>query len=47
VEIIKNYFREKFNVNYNSIQVDWILWQMGEELKDEIFPHHRTLSIFY
>lgn len=30
-----------------TIEIDWILWQKGEELKDEIVPHHRVLSIFY
>lgn len=30
-----------------SIELDWILWQMGEEKIHEIEEHHRTLSIFY
>lgn len=30
-----------------TIEIDWILWQKGELLKDEIVPHHRVLSIFY
>ncbi|CAM9212379.1 unnamed protein product [Heterosigma akashiwo] len=30
-----------------AVEVDWLLWQMGEEVKDEIKPHHRTLTIFY
>lgn len=29
------------------IQVDWMLWQEGEDKKDDIPPHHRTLSCFY
>lgn len=29
------------------LECDWLLWQMGEDLKDEILPHHRTLSIYY
>eukprot|EP01016_Furgasonia_blochmanni_P025180 TRINITY_DN2711_c0_g1_i5.p1 TRINITY_DN2711_c0_g1~~TRINITY_DN2711_c0_g1_i5.p1 ORF type:complete len:322 (+),score=59.18 TRINITY_DN2711_c0_g1_i5:69-1034(+) len=30
-----------------SLEIDWLLWQKGEAIKDEIKPHHRTLSIFY
>ena len=30
-----------------SIELDWILWQKGEESLKEMKPHHRTLSIFY
>ena len=30
-----------------SIELDWILWQMGEQNLDKLQPHHRTLSIFY
>mmetsp|Transcript_5003 Transcript_5003/g.7644 ORF Transcript_5003/g.7644 Transcript_5003/m.7644 type:complete len:329 (+) Transcript_5003:31-1017(+) len=29
------------------IEVDWLLWQLGEKLKDDIPPHHRTLTIYY
>jgi hypothetical protein len=30
-----------------AIEVDWLLWQWGESMKDEIPPHHRTLTIYY
>lgn len=30
-----------------SVQVDWLLWQEGERRKEEIHPHHRTLTVFY
>jgi hypothetical protein len=30
-----------------AIELDWLLWQRGEESKDRISPHHRTLTIFY
>lgn len=30
-----------------AIEVDWLLWQRGEAMKDQIKPHHRTLTIFY
>jgi hypothetical protein len=29
------------------IEVDWLLWQWGEKVKDDIEPHHRTLTIYY
>ena len=28
-------------------QVDWLLWQLGEQRKDAIPPHHRTLTTCY
>ncbi len=30
-----------------AIEVDWLLWQRGEATKDQIRPHHRTLTIYY
>jgi hypothetical protein len=30
-----------------TLEVDWLLWQKGEAAKDQILPHHRTLSIYY
>ena len=30
-----------------SVELDWRLWQKGERRKDEMAPHHRTLTIFY
>jgi len=30
-----------------SIQVDWSLWQKGEDARESILPHHRTRTIFY
>lgn len=29
------------------IELDWLLWQKGEALKDSIKPHHRTKTIYY
>lgn len=34
-------------VSLLTIEVDWLLWQMGEESKERIRPHHRTRTIFY
>ncbi len=30
-----------------DVEVDWLLWQDGERRKDELPPHHRTLTCFY
>ncbi|KAJ0399011.1 hypothetical protein P43SY_008331 [Pythium insidiosum] len=29
------------------IELDWLLWQIGEDSKDALQPHHRTLSVYY
>ena len=29
------------------IELDWLLWQLGEDRKDALKPHHRTLTIYY
>ncbi|KRX01201.1 hypothetical protein PPERSA_03705 [Pseudocohnilembus persalinus] len=46
VEQLKNLLFERGH-KIMAIEVDWILWQKGEAIKDEIVPHHRVLSIFY
>jgi hypothetical protein len=30
-----------------EIEIDWLLWQQGEKIKDDIAPHHRTKTIYY
>ena len=30
-----------------AFQVDWLLWQMGENNLAQLKPHHKVLSIFY
>lgn len=29
------------------LEVDWMLWQRGENSKNQLKPHHRTLTIYY
>jgi hypothetical protein len=29
------------------IELDWLLWQIGEDNKEHLLPHHRTWSIYY
>lgn len=35
------------NINLIVIEIDWLLWQQGEAVKDSISPHHRTKTIYY
>jgi hypothetical protein len=37
----------RLGVDLLVIELDWLLWQRGEGLKDEIKPHHRTRTIYY
>ena len=37
----------KRGVNIYVLELDWFLWQWGERIKEEILPHHRTLTIYY
>jgi len=49
VERIKCNLLEKFNIRCASHQIDWYLWEKGQELKQlpEVLPEHRTLTIYY
>lgn len=47
VEQIQQMLVSRYNVNYLSLEIDWLLWQKGEAIKDDILPHHRTLTIYY
>ncbi|KAI9915378.1 hypothetical protein PsorP6_006990 [Peronosclerospora sorghi] len=29
------------------VELDWLLWQIGEDRKTHLLPHHRTWSIYY
>ena len=30
-----------------SVEIDWALWNYGEDRLSSLPPHHRTLSIYY
>ncbi|CAM9442617.1 unnamed protein product [Chrysoparadoxa australica] len=47
VECLRDRLRENHSQSLLSIEIDWLLWHEGEEHKDDIFPHHRTLTCFY
>jgi len=34
-------------VQLSSVEIDWWLWQRGEEQKDKLAPHHKVLTSFY
>ena len=34
-------------LSFLSLELDWLLWQRGENAKDDMCPHHRTLTIYY
>ena len=37
----------KYGRQLMTIELDWLLWQQGENAKDSLLPHHRTLTIYY
>ena len=47
VERIKQELETEHNIRLLVIQIDWILWQLGEEKKEVLHPHHRVHSIYY
>uniref|UniRef100_A0A7S2UWC3 Queuosine 5'-phosphate N-glycosylase/hydrolase n=1 Tax=Fibrocapsa japonica TaxID=94617 RepID=A0A7S2UWC3_9STRA len=38
---------EKNDVKLTSVEIDWLLWQEGEKLKENIQKHHKTRTMFY
>lgn len=47
VEMLRDRIRDKCGYQLTSVEVDWLLWNWGEKVKDSIAPHHRTLTIYY
>lgn len=47
VEELKRKLNSNQGISLTSIEVDWILWNWGENIKEDIKPHHRTLTIYY
>eukprot|EP01031_Cornospumella_fuschlensis_P028814 gene28814-34782_t len=47
VQQMRELVRKHLNLSLTSIELDWILWNWGEVVKDDILPHHRTLTIYY
>jgi hypothetical protein len=47
VERLRQYLEEKYGRSHKSIEIDWFLWEFGEEHIKEMPNHHRVLSIYY
>ncbi len=47
VELIRDKLKSVKNVSLLAVEIDWLLWNWGEQVKEEITPHHRTLTVFY
>lgn len=47
VEEIKKLAWEHCGNKLISVQIDWLLWERGEEMIPLMKPHHRTLTIYY
>jgi hypothetical protein len=46
VELIQQKLTKK-GYKIKVIELDWLLWQIGEDNKDVLQPHHRTLTVYY
>ncbi len=46
VDVLQRKLSEK-GVSVLVIELDWLLWQIGEKTKYSLAPHHRTLTIYY
>jgi len=47
VEMIRNSLQKQKGISLLSVEIDWLLWNLGEVMKDNIRSHHRTLTIYY
>ena len=49
VEKLKEKIKQLKNIDLKSIEIDWYLWNRGEQLneKGKIQNHHRTLTTYY
>ena len=47
VERLKYVLQKNHRIRCKSVELDWLLWQRGEEMRHEVQPHHRTLTIYY
>lgn len=47
VEELRQKIFEETGQKLTSVEIDWLLWNWGETVKEEIKPHHRTLTIYY
>jgi len=45
--MFKEMLKKDFEMDYLSINIDYVLWNKGEVMRKDIKPHHRTLTVFY
>lgn len=38
---------KKMGIQQSSVELDWLLWNIGEARQHTIAPHHNTLTIYY
>lgn len=46
VELIRQEL-ERTGKGLRAFEIDWILWNMGQDKKFKLRPYHRTLTVFY
>jgi hypothetical protein len=47
VEIMREHLQKQSERKVLAIEVDWFLWELGENNLSTLPPHHRTLTIYY
>lgn len=47
VEQLQQALVEKGATKLLVVELDWLLWQRGEAMKEALRPHHRTLTVYY
>jgi len=46
VELIRREL-ERMGTRLRAFEIDWILWNMGQEQEFKVRPYHRTVTVFY
>lgn len=46
VDILQKELKNR-GVHLLVLEIDWLLWQIGEKMRNDIAPHHRTLTTYY
>lgn len=47
VERMRAILEKSHRIRVKSLEIDWWLWQKGEQMRHDIKPHHRTMTIYY
>ncbi len=46
VEMLREWYKGRGRL-VQAYEIDWFLWQLGEDSRKDIQPHHRVKTIFY